>query len=152
MWNKHKGGKKMKNKIFVILLIGIILLSVACRQDEEVSILLPPEKEVYITFKTTSLVYQNDGSTKYSIGGVNSSFTFSKDMLSINDNGEVRTYEVSYDQIPLTTEEFEKQFYGGDEIPDISSYKNILQYNLCSSTNDSPGYRLYILDGQYWIG
>lgn len=143
----------MKKKILAILLvIAIVFLSVACKEDKEENVLLPPEEDEHITFKTTSLVYQNGGSTNYSIGGVDSLFTFSKDMLSINDNGEVRTYEISYEEIPLTIEEFNKQFNGRDEIPDISSYKNILQYNLCTATKDLPGYRLYILDGQYWIG
>jgi len=143
----------MKKRILAILLVMVIIyLSVACKQDKEVNVLLPPEKGEDVTFKTSNLIYQNDGSTVYSIGGVGSLFTFSNGMLSINDNGEIRIYEISYDEIPLTNEEFKKQFQGRDEIPEISSYKNILQYNLCTSTNELPGYRLYVLDGQYWIG
>ena len=143
----------MKKRILAILLVMVIIfLSVACKQDKEVNVLLPPEKGEDVTFKTSSLIYQNDGSTVYSIGGIGSLFTFSNDMLSINDNGEIRTYEISYDEVPLTIEGFKKQFQGRNEIPEISSYKNILQYNLCTSTNDLPGYRLYMLDGQYWIG
>jgi len=73
-------------------------------------------------------------------------------MFSINNNGEIEAYEISYDEIQLTTEEFEEQFKTGSEVPDISSYKNIVQYNLFKSTDDLPGYRLYVLDDQYWIG
>jgi len=141
----------MKNKVLAALLaFGIIFLLVSCKQGKNV--LLPPEEDEYITFKTSSLIYQNDESTTYSIGGVNSLFTFSKDRLRIEDNGEVNTYEISYEEIHLKIEEFKKQFYKNNKIPDISSYENIVQYNLCKSTNNSPGYRLYILDGEYWIG
>ena len=35
---------------------------------------------------------------------------------------------------------------------DISSYKDCIQYNLCLGTNKRPGYRLYVLDDEYWIG
>jgi len=143
----------MNKKILKILLVmGIIFLLVACKQEEKVNALLPPEKGEDVTFKTSSLIYQNDGSTVYSIGGVDSLFTFSNDMLSINNNGEIRAYEISYDEIHLTTEGFEEQFKTGSEVPDISSYKNIVEYNLCKSTDDLPGYRLYVLDDQYWIG
>lgn len=142
----------MSKRILVILLVMVIIvLSVACKQDKEIN-LLPPEKDKEVKYKTSNLIYQNDESTVYSIGGVDSIFTFSNDMLSINDNGEVKTYETSYNKTTLTIEDFKKQLQGGDEIPEISSYKNITQYDLCSSTNDLPGYRLYVLDGQYWIG
>ncbi|NLY76908.1 MAG: hypothetical protein GX080_02330 [Tissierellia bacterium] len=141
----------MKNKILaLILVIGIIFFLTACKQDKNV--LLPPEEDETLTFKFTNLIYQNDESTSYSIGGVGSQFTFSKDTLIVEDDGEVKTYEISYDEVPLTIEEFTKQFTKNNQIPDISSYDNTVQYNLCTSTNDSPGYRLYILDDQYWIG
>ncbi|NLV89500.1 MAG: hypothetical protein GX021_09090 [Tissierellia bacterium] len=59
----------MKKKILAILLvIAIVFLSVACKEDKEENVLLPPEEDEHITFKTTSLVYQNGGSTNYSIG------------------------------------------------------------------------------------
>ena len=73
-------------------------------------------------------------------------------MLSIKDDEQIQTYQVSYDETTLTIEDFEKQLKKVDEIPDISSYSNCTQYNLCESTNDFPGYRLYVLDDQYWIG
>lgn len=75
-------------------------------------------------------------------------------MLSIKDGQEVRTFLISYDKIPLTVESFQKQFQfqERDKIPDISSCKNLSQYNLCKATNELPGYRLYVLDDQYWIG
>lgn len=142
----------MKSKILSILLvIGIIFLLVSCKQDEEVNTLLPLDDGESITFEFSNLIYQNSRSTNYSLGGAGSSFTFNKDTLVVNDNGDIKSYEISYDEIPLTVEGFKTQFYGNDEIPDISSYKNVLQYNLCKATDDSPGYRLYILDDQYWI-
>jgi len=56
-------------------------------------------------------------------------FTFSKDTLIVEDGEEVKTYEISYDEVPLTIEEFKRQFIKNYNIPDISSYKNMVQYN-----------------------
>jgi hypothetical protein len=157
MYNKQalflKGGNKMNKRILTVLLVmGIIFLLAACKQNEKVNVVLPPEKGEDVTFKTSSLIYQNDESTSYSIGGVDSLFTFSNDMLSINNNGDISAHEISYDEVPITVDGFKNQFKGGNELPEISSYNKILQYNLCESTNNLSGYRLYILDGQYWIG
>lgn len=105
-----------------------------------------------MTFKASSLLYHNPRSTSYSLRGVGSAFTFSDDMFSIKDDEQIQTYQISYDETTLTVEDFEKQFKKVDEIPDISSYNNCTQYNLCESTNDSHSYRLYVLDDQYWIG
>ena len=130
-----------------------MFFSVACEQDENINLLLPPEKGTYIESKPSQLIYQNENSTLYSIGEVGPTFTFFDDTLEIKDsNGEIKTYEISYDQRDLTVEEFEKQFQAGDDIPDISSYKNTIQYDLRKATNDSPGYRLYVLDEEYWMG
>ena len=140
----------MKNKVLAALLvIGIIFSLAACEQQKNI---LPPGEDESLTFKTTSLIYQNGGYTTYSLGSVGSQFTFTKDTLIVEDGEEVKAYEISYDEVPLTIEEFKRQFIKNYKIPDISSYKNMVQYNLCESTNDSPGYRLYILDSQYWVG
>jgi hypothetical protein len=142
----------MKKKTLAMLFFIIITcLLVTCRQSDEF-MLFPPEEDVELTFKTTSLIYQNDGSTSYSIGGVDLIFTFFNDVLSIKDGEKISTFPISYDKTTLTVENFEKQLKKVDKMPDISSYDNISQFNLCTSTNDSPGYRLYVLDDQYWIG
>lgn len=145
----------MKKKTLIMLLaMTIICLLVACKQGKEANLLFPPEKDTQVIYETLDLIYQNDGSTSYSLGGVGPIFTFSNNVLSIKDGEEIRTFLISYDEIPLTVESFQKQFQfqGRDKIPDISSYKNLSQYNLCASTNELPGYRLYVLDDQYWIG
>lgn len=143
----------MKKRILAVLLVMVIIfLLVACKQDKEVNVLLPPEKGEDVTFKTSSLIYQNEGSTTYSIGGIGPIFIFYDDILSVKDVDEIRTFEISYDQTPLTVEGFKKQFQKIGNIPDIASYNDLAQYNLCASTNKLPGYRLYILDDQYWIG
>lgn len=140
----------MKRLLFVLLIMLTMLLQVGCKQDK-----LPPKNGEDVTFVTSDLIYQNDGSTVYSIGDIGPIFTFYDDTLDVKNSEEVNTYEISYDKTDLTIEDFEKQFqYESDEskIPDISSYKNIVQYDLCKPTNDLPGYRLYILDGHYWMG
>lgn len=136
----------MKRILLVLSIMLTIFLSVGCKQDK-----LPPKKGENVTFRTSNLIYQNGKSTVYSIGEVGSIFTFSDDALNVNANEEIKTYEISYDETPLIVEDFKKQFQPGSEIPDTSSYKNIAQYNLCKPTNDLPGYRLYVLDGEYWM-
>ncbi|CDX00875.1 Prokaryotic membrane lipoprotein lipid attachment site profile [Desulfitobacterium hafniense] len=143
----------MKKKTLVMLLLmTIIFLVVACKQGKEANMSLPPEKDSKVTYKTSNLIYQNDGATSYSLGGIDSIFTFSNDVLSIKDGEQIRTFQISYDETPLTVENFQKQFRERGEIPDISSYRNLLQYDLCASAKGLPGYRLYVLDDQYWIG
>jgi len=155
-----------KKPKFWVVLIGFMIIIAASvgllsnpqsvgngfKQSKETSLLLPPEKDAEVSYETSSLIYQNDGSTSYSLGGVDSIFTFYNDMLSIKDGEQIRTFQISYDETPLTVENFQKQFRKRDKIPDISSYSNLSQYNLCPSTDELPGYRLYVLDGHYWIG
>lgn len=143
----------MKKMILTILSItAFIYLLAGCEKSNKVTSLLPPEKGEEVVFNASSLLYHNPRTTSYSLGGIGSVFTFSDEMLSIMDNEQIQTYQISYDKITLTVEDFEKQFKKVDEIPDISSYKNCSQYNLHESTNDSPSYRLYVIDDQYWIG
>ena len=137
----------MKKLFFVLLIMSTMVLSVGCKQDK-----LPPKDGEHVTFITTNLVYQDLGNTVYSIGDVAPVFTFYDDRLDVKNSKEVNIYEISYDKTDLTIDSFNEQFQPGHGGPDISSYKNIVQYDLCESTDDLPGYRLYILDGEYWMG
>ncbi|MGB4589735.1 MAG: hypothetical protein WBI17_10955 [Clostridiaceae bacterium] len=141
---------KIKSLAMVFLLI-IISLSAACTISNDPAV-FPPEKGEELTFKTTSLVYQNSGSTSYALGGVASIFTFTDDSLSIKDDESIKIYDITYEKANVTLKDFEKQLENTDKIPDFSSYRNFTQYNIVESKNDSPGYRLYLLDDEYWIG
>lgn len=143
----------MKKIVFISLVVLAMIFSVACEQEENTNLLLPPEEGGFIESQPSQLIYQNDNSTLYSIGEVGPTFTFYNNSLEVkNSNEEITTYEISYDEKDLTIEDFEKQFQAGSDIPDISSYKNTLQYDLLKATKDSPGYRLYVLDEDYWMG
>lgn len=138
----------MKKILFILLIILTMIFPVSCKEDK----ILPPEKGDFVAFVVSSVIYQNDGSTLYSIGDVGPVFTFYYNTLDVKNSEETNIYEISYDEIPLTNEDFRKQFQPENELPDISSCKNIVQYDLCEATNELPGYRLYILDGEYWMG
>lgn len=138
----------MKKILLVLLITLAMILSVACKQDK----LFPPENGEFIEFSASSVIYQNDGSTVYSIGDVGPIFTFYDNKLDVKNSEEINAYEISYDKIDFKIDNFKKQFQTGSEVPDILSYKNIVQYDLCKATNELPGYRLYILDGEYWMG
>jgi len=142
----------VKKKMFAMLFIMIISSMLgACNQDKKF-VIFPPEIGEAITFKTSSLLYQNSRSTSYSLGGVGSEFTFTDDTLSIKDDDQLKTYKISYKKTALTIKDFTEQLENTDKIPDISSFDNFTQYDLCESSSDFPGYRLYVVDDQYWMG
>lgn len=142
----------MKKLLFILLIMLTIGLSVGCNQAKETNLLIPPGTGEFISFRPSSLVYQNPASKLYSLGDVGPIFTLNDDTLEVKNSEEVNIYEISYDEVELTVDDLKKQFQQDSEVSDISSYKGILQYDLCKSTKDSPGYRLYILDGEYWMG
>lgn len=142
----------MKKKILAMLFVMILSsFLAACNQGYE-SVHLSLEKGEEITLKTSNLLYQNPGSTTYSLGGVGSEFVFTDNTLSVKDDEQVKTYKISFEKTALTKKEFIEQLKNTDKIPDIASFDNFIQYNLCESSSDTPGYRLYVVDDQYWMG
>lgn len=142
----------MKKKIFAMLFIMILSsLLAACNQGNE-SLQLPAKNGEEIKLKTSNLLYQNPGSTAYSLGAVSSEFVFIDNTLSVKNDEQVKTYQISFDKTALTRKEFMEQLKNTDKISDIDSFDNFIQYNLCESNSDTPGYRLYVVDDQYWMG
>lgn len=142
----------MKKKIFAMLFIMILSsLLAACNQGNE-SLQLPAKNGEEIKLKTSNLLYQNPGSTAYSLGAVSSEFVFIDNTLSVKNDEQVKTYQISFDKTALTRKEFMEQLKNTDKISDIDSFDNFTQYNLCESNSDTPGYRLYVVDDQYWMG
>lgn len=142
----------MKKVLAIISAVAIICGLAACGQADEAIILPPAEEGMAVMCKTGDLIYSNDESTSYSLGDIEQIYTFSDDTLTVKDGEEIESFQIAYDEVLLTAEGFRTQFRDvEDEIPDISSYNKLTQYDLCESTGDSPGYRLYVLDGQYWL-
>ncbi len=141
----------IKKIVIILVFILTISLLVSCQQNNK-AVVIPPEKNSGVIFKTQKPIYLSDGSTSYSLGGFDSTFTLSDNLLIVMDDDQIRTFDISYEEVSLTVESFQKQFRDIKDIPDISQYDKLVQYNLCKSTNDTPGYRLYVLDDQYWIG
>ena len=109
-----EGGKYYEKTLFLLLIILTMIFSIACNKEENTNLLIPPEKGTYIESKTSQLIYQNDNSTLYSIGEVGPTFTLFNDVLEVKGSkGEIKTYEISYDEKDLTVEDFEKQFEPG---------------------------------------
>lgn len=135
----------------MLLIVVITSLLIACDNNDE-HIIFPPKNNVELTFKASSLIYQNYGNTSYYIGGLDLIYIFKNDVLTIKDGDQTSTFPISYNKTTITAEDLEKQLKKEYSMLDISSYGNITQYNLCASTKDLPGYRLYVLEDQYWIG
>ena len=116
---------------------------------------LPPKNNEQVSLKTKSLICYNEGSTSYSLGDIDNTYVFSDDRLTVKSQDDEKTYEIVYSPKEVDKKEFEKSlqnFNWGTEI-DISNYKKCLQYDLYMGVFDKqPGYRLYILDDEYWMG
>ena len=142
----------MKRTKALILIVSTVFLLTGCKKNEETKPLIPPEDGTIISFQTSNLIYSNDGSTSYSLGDIDNTFTFSNDTLTVEDSNETHTYQIAYNKIPITTDDFTKQITDANQVPDLSKYKEIYQYDLCAASNDTPGFRLYVLDDEYWVG
>ena len=115
--------------------------------------MLPPKADEKIAFKTISLIGYNEGSTTYSLDSMDSVYAFSEDSLIVKSKEDEQTYIVTYN-----AQEVDKQAFGellqtltSSSKIDISSYKILIQYDLCLGINNRPGYRLYVLDDEYWM-
>lgn len=143
--------RKRKTIIKLLVSLVVVFLLVGCQRRESI---LPPKADEEIAFKTSSLIGYNEGSTTYSLGSIDNTYIFSEHSLTVKSKEDEQTYAVTYN-----SQEIDKQAFGellqtltsSSEI-DISGYKNLIQYDLCLGINNRPGYRLYILDDEYWMG
>ena len=149
--NFRRENQLRKKIIIILMFILTIGLLVSCQQNNN-KVVIPPEKNSGVILETQKPIYISDGSTSYSLGGFDSTFTLSDNLLIVMDDDQIRTFDISYEEVSLTVESFQKQFRDIKDIPDISQYDKLVQYDLCKSTNETPGYRLYVLDDQYWMG
>lgn len=148
----HKGGRNMGKKLWTIVLIMGLVCSLTGCKNEGKTATVPPENGEEIVFQSKSVLYQNAESTSYSLSEPGVQFALSDSMLRVGDEENTWNYEITYDKTALTVENFEKQFREKEGIPDISSYKSCIQYDLCKATDTTPGYRLYVMDKEYWMG
>lgn len=135
--------------VLILILVSISLLS---NSSQRGNLLLPPGANQEVVLEPVKVIYLKEVPTNYSLGAVGSEFSFTEDKLLVKEEEEINTFKISYDKTTLTLDEFQKEVQMVEKFPDIGSYKNILRYDLCKSTNDLPGYRLYILnDDTYWM-
>ena len=139
--------------IFSLILVLVSMLVLGCQpKDQSENSLFPPGENQELVLKPGQVIYLKDASTNYSLGDIGSEFSLTEDTLVVKGEEEIETFNISYDKTTITLDEFQEQVQMGEEFPDTSSYKNIVRYDLCESTKDLPGYRLYILDDDtYWM-
>ena len=142
--------KKFAIFSLILVLVSIMLLGCQSNNQSEKS-LFPPGKNQELVLTPGEVIYLKDAPTNYSLGDVGSEFSLTEDTLVVKGE-EIETFKISYDKTTITLDEFQEQVKMVEELPDISSYKNIIRYDLCESTKDLPGYRLYLLDDDtYWM-
>lgn len=142
---------KTRKLISLLANLVIIFLSAGCQQRESI---LPPKAGEAISFKTKSLIGYNQGSTTYSLGAIDNTYIFSEDSLTVKSKEDEQTYDVTYNPQELDKQVFDEllQTLTSSSELDISNYKNCLQYDLRMGIDNKPGYRLYVLDDEYWMG
>lgn len=136
-----------------MLLVSFIITFLLVGYQKRESI-LPPKANEEIAFKTNSLIGYNTGSTTYSLGPLDSTYIFTEDHLVVKSKEYEQVYDVTYNPEKVDKQAFQEliQTLISSSKIDISGYKNLMQYDLCLGINDRPGYRLYVLDNEYWMG
>ena len=143
--------KRIRRNIRMLIHLGIVFLLAGCQQEESI---LPPKDGEAISFKTKTPIAYNRGSTTYSLGPINNIYIFSEDSLTVRSKEYEQTYDVTYNPQEVDKQAFQEllQILTSSSEVDISSYKNCLQYDLRIGIDKKPGYRLYVLDDEYWMG
>lgn len=143
--------KRIRKSVGLIINLVIVFLLVGCQQKESI---LPPKDNNEVAFKTKNLIAYNEGSTTYSLGQLDSKYIFSHNRLIVKSQEDEQTYDVTYNLQDIDKQAFEEllQTLKWSSKIDISKYKTFVQYNLCMGTADKPGYRLYVVDDEYWVG
>lgn len=142
-----------KFTIFSLISVLVLMMVLGCQpKDQSENSLFPPGENQELVLEPGQVIYLKDASTDYSLGEVGSEFYLTEDKLVVKGEEEIETFEISYDKTTITLNEFQEQVQMGEELSDTSSYKSIIRYDLCESTKDLPGYRLYLLDDDtYWM-
>lgn len=143
-----------KAKFWMILASTFILifLIISLLSNQSENLLFPPGENQEAILEAREVMYLKDASTNYSLGAVGSEFSLTQDKLVVKDEEGIKTFKISYDKTTITLDEFQGEVQMGEKFPNMDSYKNISKYDLCKSTKDLPGYRLYVLDDDtYWM-
>lgn len=143
--------KKPKIAIRMWLYLVVIFLLSGCQQKQNI---LPPNADDQVLFETKNLICYHEQSTTYSLGSFVNTYIFTKDSFTVKNKEDEQTYVVTYSPQEVDKQKFGEllQTLSSNSEVDISRYKKISQYNLTEGTNNEPGYRLYILDDEYWMG
>lgn len=144
-----------KPKLWMVLVLALILIlvsiSLLSNSSQRENLSFPPGEKQEIVLEPVKVIYLKDKPTNYSLGAIGSEFSFTGDKLVVKDGEDIKTFEVFYDKTTITLDEFQEEVQMGEEFPNVSSYKSILRYDLCKSTNDLPGYRLYVLNDDTYL-
>ena len=74
-----------------------------------------------------------------------------KNLTIIDAHGNRRSMDTSWLKEPVDTKAYESGFiFTGFSLPDISAYKERIQYTL-TGTKEDIVYRIYLLDDEIWI-
>jgi beta-lactamase regulating signal transducer with metallopeptidase domain len=108
---------------------------------------------LYGNYSFKEQLYMNPLSSFIALGDYKEYYTFGKDMLTVTSfDGRQEFIPITYEQVPVNEDEFNKCFVFGEPVPiDISKYKERVQINLNESDTTRQRYRLYLMDDEIWL-
>ncbi len=135
---------RMKFGVAAVISIFCAFAFTACTEVNDYSVF-------YGNYVFEKQIYISPLSSFTATGDFKEYYTLTKDFLVVtNMNGKQQKIAINYDKRDLDEIQFENDFFPGNNIPDISSYKEKQQYSLADA-DGRERYRLYRLDDQIWL-
>ncbi len=139
-------------KKWVILLVAMLCVTVACTANPMVKTEAKGKDELYGNYVFEKQIYMNPLSSFLALDGYREYYTLTENMLILTgEAGNQQRMEVSYEQTELDEKEFKNSFlmdHGG--VIDIAVYKERDQYTL-TEISGAAIYRIYRLDDEIWL-
>lgn len=110
------------------------------------------KEELYQNYRFEKQVYMNGLSSFLALHGFEEYYTLTRDTLTIiSASGEKRSFDIEYKFSEVSEQDYKALFMFDFSGPDISQYRQRYQYVLCEPAERSPGYTLYLMDGETWL-
>ncbi|MCL6460065.1 MAG: M56 family metallopeptidase, partial [Gorillibacterium sp.] len=154
-------GKRVKNilhfqkpkKGVTLLATTACILVIASCAFNPMAKLSPKESEaLYGQYEFQKQVYMNPLSSFIALDGFKESYTLSEDTLVISDQaGNEQSIPVRYERVAVDEQGLKNSFSIDVGTPDLTQFKDRIQYTLNEASSSGPSYRLYLMNDEIWI-
>lgn len=143
-----------KPKKWVVWLTSLLCVAVivACAANPPALAKSRTVEQIYGKYAFQETVYMNPLSSAYVGSSLNEFYTFKEDQLVIVNPGvQQLNIAIRYDGEKVDEQSFKKSFLITEGSPDISGYSYRYMYQLNQASDDTPAYRLYVMDDELWL-